>query len=81
MHVVTMLKSKMAADDNTIHPQWYLKGRTYTVSDYLLQTFIADGAVVLGNDPETYFEHEHMRSPEDRMDRVLYRGGNKKGRK
>lgn len=70
MHVVKMLKTVHAADDNGIKPSYYLKGRTYTVSDYLLSSFIRDGAVSLGTDAETDYEHEHPSAPEDRMDRV-----------
>lgn len=66
-HSVTMLRTVLAADDNGIHPKHYLKGRTYTVSDFLLQSFVSQGAVVISGGYDEY-DHSQLESPENKME-------------
>jgi len=44
-HRVTMLHTTLAADYDGINPRHYLKGRSYTISDYLLGSFISMGVI------------------------------------
>lgn len=71
-HRVTMLQTVLAADHNGIHPKHYLRGRTYTVSDFLLQSFISMGAVNISGghdeDGQDYEFNPIDQAPENRMD-------------
>lgn len=44
-HQVKMIETTLAADYDGINPKHYIKGRTYTISDYLLGSFISMGVV------------------------------------
>lgn len=73
---VRMLETRPGSEDGRT-VKYYIKGRTYMLSDFLLESFIAMGVVELcaSNEEDEYgYEHAPAQSPEDRMLRPDKRG-------
>lgn len=57
LHRVKMIQTTLAADHDGINPKHYMKGHSYTISDYLLGSFISMGVVEIAA-PEYQSEEE-----------------------
>lgn len=67
-HRITMIETTIAADHDGLSPKYYLKGKSYSISDYLLSSFIAQGVVKIASQRDEYDYPEEPKY-EDKMKR------------